>query len=173
VGDRHLAEEVLQDTFWRCWVGAEQFDSHRGRPAGWLLGVARNRAIDVLRGCQHQARLHERDALGPSESAHDPASPTASSGRPKMAHEHPALNQPDVQEAVGLRDALGQALGGLPTAQRQAIELAYYGGLTQVEIAQRLGVPLGTVKTRMRDGMDKLRTLLRPWFATDEKADST
>ena len=56
VGDRHLAQEVLQDTFLRCWEGAEQYDPARGRPAAWLLGVARNRAIDLLRGRQHQAR---------------------------------------------------------------------------------------------------------------------
>jgi RNA polymerase sigma-70 factor, ECF subfamily len=170
VGDRHLAEEVLQDTFWRCWVGAEQFDPRRGRPAGWLLGVARNRAIDVLRGRQHQARLHEREGLGRAEGLDHRTASSAHAGWPSMALQQPALSQPDVHEAVVLRDMLGHALGRLSTAQRQAIELAYYGGLTQVEIAQTLGVPLGTVKTRMRDGMERLRRVLRSHLATNDEA---
>jgi RNA polymerase sigma-70 factor (ECF subfamily) len=160
VGDRHLAEEVLQDTFWRCWVGAEQFDPARGRPTGWLLGVARNRAIDMLRSRQHQARLHERDSF------------SAESGADPMALDPNSLSTPDVHEAVLLRDTVGQALKGLSMPQRQAIELAYYGGLTQVEIATTLGVPLGTVKTRMRDGMERLRGMLRPLFAAYEKAET-
>jgi RNA polymerase sigma-70 factor, ECF subfamily len=154
VGDRHLAEEVLQDTFWRCWVGAEQFDPRRGRPAGWLLGVARNRAIDLLRGRQHQARLHERDSTVADRAEW-----------PTLALEQHGVHQPDAHEAILLRDTLGHALRDLSSAQRQTIELAYYGGLTEVEIAVTLGVPLGTVKTRMRDGMERLRTMLRPIFA--------
>jgi RNA polymerase sigma-70 factor (ECF subfamily) len=144
VGDHHLAEEVLQDTFWRSWVGVDTFDPQRGRLVGWLLGVARNRAIDLLRGRQHQARLHERDEVV-------------------------TLIQPDGHDEMALRDTLGRALGSLSTAQRQAIELAYYGDLTQAEIAHTLGTPLGTVKTRMRDGMEKLRTLLRPLLAAEDR----
>jgi RNA polymerase sigma-70 factor (ECF subfamily) len=153
VGDRHLAEEVLQDTFWRCWSGAEQFDPARGRPASWLVGVARNRAIDLLRSRQHQARLREHDDPKVTEGSMEPKSHAVGGG--------------DAQEAFVLRDTIGTALNGLSTPQRQAIELAYYGGLSQSEIARTLGVPLGTVKARMRDGMEKLRTTLRPLFASD------
>ena len=72
VGDRHLAEEVLQDTFFRCWDEVARFDPVRGRLSSWLLGVARSRAIDLLRSRQHQARLHERESLDPGDRRGDP-----------------------------------------------------------------------------------------------------
>jgi RNA polymerase sigma-70 factor, ECF subfamily len=143
LGDRELAEEVLQDTFWRCWDGAEQYDRSRGRVAGWLMGVARNRAVDVLRSRQHRARVRESQPLPPEGVRAEPA-------------------QADESDAVLLRHTIGGALDALSTAQRQAIELAYYGGMTQVEIAHTLGEPLGTVKSRMRDGLERLRGALRP-----------
>ncbi len=149
LGDRDLAEEILQDTFLRCWDNAELFDPQRGRVAGWLMGVARNRAIDVLRGRQHQARLRERGTL-----ADDPAPPEPS--------------QSDESEAVALRYTIRGALAALSTGQRQALELAYYGGLTQSEIAQSLGEPLGTIKTRIRDGIGRLRDLLYPTLDVGE-----
>jgi RNA polymerase sigma-70 factor, ECF subfamily len=141
VGDPELAREVLQDTFLRCWDGSDSFDAGRGRVAGWLMGIARNRAIDLLRSRPHQARLREREQLA------------AAIGQP---------TQPEAPGSLTMRHAVASALQGLPIAQRQAIELAYYGGLTQTEIARELGTPLGTIKSRTREAMDRLRTLLWP-----------
>jgi RNA polymerase sigma-70 factor, ECF subfamily len=95
---------VLQDTFLRCWDGIESFDPGRGRVPWWLMGIARNRAVDLLRSRPHQARLREREQLtaGSSEAA-----------------------QPDATDALAMRHAVVNALQGLPVAQRQAIELAY------------------------------------------------
>jgi len=141
VGDPELAREVLQDTFLRSWDGRETYDSRRGRIPWWLMGIARNRAIDVLRSRPHQARMREQ-AAGPS-GAHE-----AESAVPGLA------------EATARRRTVAQALAGLSDVQRKTIELAYYQGLTQVEIARHLGQPLGTVKSRMRDAMEHLRSLL-------------
>ncbi len=140
--DGALAEEVVQDVFVRCWHGLEQYDRARGTLPGWLLGITRNRAIDVLRGRQHQARLRERTPLidsGPTEPS-----------------------TPDRGEEVALRATVVQALAELSPPQREAIELAYYGGLTQSEVAAQLSQPLGTVKTRIRDGLRRLRRVLAP-----------
>lgn len=142
VGDPELAREVLQDTFLRAWDGGETYDERKGRVAWWLMGIARNRAIDLLPSRSHQARLRERDTEVAPARVVDPA--------------------PDAGEAIGLRQAVSDALAGLPVAGREAIEMAYYGGLTQVEIARELGQPLGTIKGRMRDAMERLRVALRP-----------
>ena len=142
VGDRDLAQQVLQDTFVRCWQSADRFDPARGRMAGWLMSIARNLAIDVLRGRQHHDRQHERglktEATGPMAAG------------------------TDMEDAVTLRQVVTTALNSLPANQRRPLELAFYGGMTQSEIAIRLGEPLGTIKTRMRTGMEHLRGLLRP-----------
>lgn len=141
VGDRELAQEVLQDVFVRCWNRAQTFRTDRGHVGGWLIGIARNRAIDLLRSRQHQARLREQWPLDGSES------PSA---------------QIDAVEQSALRQTLRGALQSLPDAQRETIELAFYSGFTQAEIAAATSTPLGTVKTRIRDGMLRLRALLRP-----------
>lgn len=143
VGDREVAEEILQDTFLRCWNGAETYQPARGHVAGWLMGISRNRAIDVLRSRQHKSRQRERTALPEADDPHQPGNP-------------------DETDAVVLRHTVATALATLPLNQRQVIELAYYGGLSQTEIAQRLGEPLGTVKSRTRNAMDRLRVLLGP-----------
>jgi RNA polymerase sigma-70 factor (ECF subfamily) len=144
VGDPELACEVLQDTFIRSWDGRETYDAQRGRVPWWLMGIARNRAVDLLRSRSHQARLREQER-------------TAADSR--------AMSRAGVEElsdAVALRTAVVNALQNLSPGQRQAIELAYYGGRTQVEVAQELGEPLGTIKSRTREAMDKLRQLRRP-----------
>src|SRR5262245_38975493 len=141
VGDPELAREVLQDTFLRCWDGRDSYDPSRGRVAWWLMGIARNRAIDLLRSRPHQARLREGKPLSGVARTEVP-------------------NQPDIGEAVTLRRAVASALESLPVAQRQAIELAYYAGLTQAEIAHELDEPLGTVKSRTREAMERLRISL-------------
>lgn len=143
VGERDLAEEVMQDVFLRCWHGSEQYDPTRGTLPGWLLGITRNRAIDVLRGRQHQARLREREPL-PEPGPHEPGTP-------------------DGAEEIVVRAMVGEALAELSAPQREAIELAYYGGLTQAEVADQLGEPLGTIKTRIRDGLRRLRRVLAPF----------
>jgi RNA polymerase sigma-70 factor, ECF subfamily len=140
VGDPELAREVLQDTFLRSWDGRASYDSTRGRVPWWLMGIARNRAVDLLRSRSHQARLREHDPL--------PA------GVPDAVPPH--------SDVIGLRGAVASALEGLSAVQRQAVELAYYGGLTQEEIARTLGEPLGTVKSRTREAMERLRGLLWP-----------
>ena len=149
VGDPELAREVLQDTFLRCWDGSESFDAGRGRVPWWLMGIARNRAIDLLRSRPHQARLREREQLA------------VGIGEP---------TQPDATDSLTMRHAVVRALQNLPIAQRQAIELAYYGGLTQTEIAHELGTPLGTIKSRTREAMDRLRALLWPLIEPQREA---
>ena len=144
VGDPELAREVLQDTFLRSWNGREAYDPERGRVPWWLMGIARNRAIDLLRSRSHQARLRERE-------------PLTAKTRP-----HESGLAPDLADAVGLRRAVASALQELSPVQREAIELAYYGGLTQAEVAARLREPLGTIKSRTREAMDRLRELLGP-----------
>jgi RNA polymerase sigma-70 factor (ECF subfamily) len=145
VGERELAEEIMQDTFLRCWNGAETYQSGRGQVSSWLMRIARNRAIDVLRSRNHRARRNERTSL---DAAGEASHPTG----------------PDEAEAIATRQAVAAALAALPTAQRRVVELAYYGGLSQSEIASRLGEPLGTVKSRTRAAMEQLRTSLRPHF---------
>ena len=153
IGDRQLAQEVIQDTFLRCWDQAERYDPARGQVPAWLIGVTRNRAIDVLRSRSHRARLRERDTL--------PAS-----GEPGE------LGQPDDGEAVLVRRAVRSALAALPDAQRRAIELVYYGGLTQTDIAALTDEPLGTVKGRIRLGLDRLRQALSPVLDHGEAAEA-
>ena len=141
VGDRELAREVVQDTFLRSWDSRESYDPERGRVPWWLMGIARNRAIDLLRSRSHQQRIRERRArLG----------------------EVPAVLPDDPSDAMSARRAVLQALQGLSEGRRMAIELAYYGGLTQTEIANELGEPLGTIKSRTRDAMEQLRAFLAP-----------
>ena len=143
LGDREVAEEAVQEIFWRIWQRAKSFDRNRAF-APWLFGIAHNYCIDELR--RRRARpqsVYEDD-------------------------EHPILSgiadDTDVSaEALQSeqRRIVAEALRELPTEQRQALELAYFGGLTQQEIAVRLGNPLGTIKTRMRLGLQKLRTILQ------------
>lgn len=145
LGDRELAEEVVQDTFLRCWHRVDSYQPARGQVAAWVIGIARHRAIDLLRSRSNQVRRHEAAALLDTV----PADPV------------------EVTDLIVLRDALSAALAELPVQQRHVIELAYYGGLTQAEISQQLGAPLGTIKTRTRAAMEKLRVALRPYFAPE------
>jgi RNA polymerase sigma-70 factor, ECF subfamily len=153
VGDPELAREVLQDTFLRSWDGRAAYDSGRGRVPWWLMGIARNRAIDILRSRPHQARLREQKQAASGA----PARQTADS---------------ETADTVALRRTVTQALAALTDVQREAIELAYYRGLTQVEIAHYLGQPLGTIKSRTRDAMERLRGLLQPLIEPTPKLES-
>lgn len=128
------AEEVLQELFWQVWVEARSYDENRGSPEAWLLNRARSRAIDKLRSIRRR-----------SETFVAPLGAEPSDATPN--HGVRAEDQQLVETALAL----------LPESQRRVIELAFYEGLTQSEIALRLGEPLGTIKTRMRLGLERLR----------------
>jgi RNA polymerase sigma-70 factor, ECF subfamily len=147
VGDRGAAEEVTQDVFVSSWRAAAHYRPERGSVITWLLGIAHHRAIDELRSRRHQARKRE----GPWE---EPAMPPS--------QHDPALDLRLLQAEVRA------ALAGLPNAQREVIELLYFGGLTRQEAADKLRAPLGTVHTRLRLGMAKLRQALAPLLHDDE-----
>lgn len=147
VGQRADAEEVVIEAFAQVWRDAARFDSTRGSVAGWLTMIARSRALDLVR-----ARTR-RERITASAAAERPGvSPGMSARRPD------ALGALTDSER---RSRIREALDALSPPQRQAIELAYFEGLSQSEIAERLQQPLGTVKTRVRLGMQKLRECLR------------
>jgi RNA polymerase sigma-70 factor (ECF subfamily) len=154
LGNRADAEEVVLDALVHLWREPGRFDVARGSLRAWLTVLVRSRALDLLRARQRGERLTERAARQAPEAIQGVA---ADSGDPS----DPAVQDDD-------RRRVQAALAELPQAQREAIELAYYGGLSQSEIAERTGAPLGTVKTRIRDGMEKLRVMLRPLYAGGE-----
>lgn len=164
LGDRHLAEEVLQETYLALWNRAELFDPARGSLPAWLLTIARNRAVDRLR------------ALGRRPLPLPIAEPSFENGgsadralRPDSLVGGGSVSA-DPQESVDvawLKDTVREALGQVPETERRAIELAYYEELTQTEIAARLGWPLGTVKTRTRRALGRLRLLLAEALGPD------
>lgn len=135
--DPMAAEEVTQDTFMRLWRKAETFDDRKGSFVTWLLTITRRLAIDAFRKQQRAPVLVETDPDG-----------------------WDALLGAD--DDLDLRRTLAAAVRDLPDEQRQAIELAYFYGLTHSQIADFLGEPLGTIKTRIRLGMQKLRAV---WLA--------
>ncbi len=141
-GSRETAEEVVQDVFQNIWQAAGTFQPGIAQPSSWIFGIARHRAIDATRSKRERARTREQNL--------EDTAPFVASSDPER----------DVGQLL-LRDAVRKALAELPINQRQAVELAYYGDLTRAEIADRLGEPLGTVKTRLRLGLAKLRDLLR------------
>jgi RNA polymerase sigma factor (sigma-70 family) len=138
VRDPALAEDVVQEAFLSLWRTAGRFVPERSRAGTWLLTLVHRRAVDLV-------RREERRRVEPLELAPEAADATA-------------------QEAPWLRlerERVQAALARLPDAQREAIELAYYGGFTQAELADRLGQPLGTIKSRMFAGLARLGELLR------------
>ena len=145
LNDRESAEELVQEVFLRAWRQAASYQPGLGKLSTWLLGIARNLAVDELR---RRGARPQRAGGDTEEQLNQLASPR---------NEDPA----EQVSAATQRQEIQRALRELPDAQRQVIELAYYGGLTQSEIAERLGDPLGTVKTRMRLATRKLRDLLR------------
>ncbi len=140
VGDRDLAEEVVQDVFQAVWLSAGSFQPN-GSLSAWLVGITRHRAIDATRSRRFRARARE-DMLDDDRLVGVAAADASADG-------------------LLLRAVVRAALAELPASQRQAIELGYYGGLTHAEIAARLGEPVGTIKSRMRMGLMKLRELLK------------
>jgi RNA polymerase sigma-70 factor (ECF subfamily) len=144
VGDVQLAEDLSQEVFLRLWRRPDLYDLSRGRFLTWLLSVARNRAIDERRSRGRRFRFE----TPPSESSEE------------MLVSAPTSEERDVAVVSEERVVVQKALATLPPEQRLAIQLAYFGGYTQQEIAQGLHQPLGTVKTRIRLGLQKLRLVL-------------
>ena len=140
VRDRRDAGEVLQDVFWEAWQAAGAYDPARGTPEAWVAVRARARAIDRVRSLRRRKELF----VAPVEDA-------------VAADTHPGSRPGEGLEDRGL---VQSALAQLTDVQREAIELAYYDGLTQTEIAQRTRQPLGTVKTRIRLGLERLREVV-------------
>jgi RNA polymerase sigma-70 factor (ECF subfamily) len=144
--DAHLAQDVSQEIFVRLWRKPESYVAERGRFLTWMISVTRNRAVDEIRSRGRRLR-------------HETASPEEQEREiPAGEANDPALNAQLAEQARTVRTALAE----LPPEQRQVIELAYFGGLTQQEISDQLDQPLGTVKTRIRLGMQKLRAALAP-----------
>jgi RNA polymerase sigma-70 factor (ECF subfamily) len=138
LNDEGAAEEVLQDIFYQLWRTASNFDESRGGLAGWLLVSARNRAIDRLRRRKVSKGLDE---------------------------ERPVVVKSNLESSAMQSELINRVKGvvlALPEAQRAALELAYFEGLTHTEIAERTGEPLGTIKTRLRSALQTLRQTLNP-----------
>lgn len=136
--DPRAAQDVTQEVFLGVWRGAGDFDARRGSPRAWILGLAHHKSVDRLR----------RERLRTAASLDDQLAGEFDVGEEAIRG----------AQCARVREALRQ----LPARQREAIVLAYYEGYTQQQIARRLGVPLGTVKTRIRDGMLRLRVLMQP-----------
>jgi RNA polymerase sigma-70 factor (ECF subfamily) len=138
--NRSQSEEVLQEVFLEIWQSASRFAPNKGQGRTWIMTIAHRRAVDRVRASQSSTDRDVRAGLRDIGVAHD-----------------------SVAEQVELSiegERVVDALSGLPEAQREAIVLAYYGGYSQNEISVLLGAPLGTIKTRMRDGLTRLRTAM-------------
>jgi RNA polymerase sigma-70 factor (ECF subfamily) len=142
VGEAGMAEDVTQEAFLSIWRSKAPYDPARGSVRAWVLGIVRNRAIDALRRSSRPA-------------------PKLDSDDEALLDSHPAVERTDA-EAIRRETAgrLREALGLLPRDQSQVIELAYFGGFSHSEIAELVGAPLGTIKGRMRLGLEKIRATL-------------
>jgi RNA polymerase sigma-70 factor (ECF subfamily) len=137
---RSDAEDLLQEVFVQIWRQAGSYRQERGSPEAWIVNIARSRAIDKIRSIR---RLEKNAVLTDDPSTQSTVSAESSAAESEV------------------RMTVNSALANLPDAQRRVLELAYFEGLSQSEIAARLAEPLGTVKTRMRSGVQRLRELLR------------
>ena len=135
--DETLAQDAVQEAFLGVWRTADHFTAARAKASTWVLTLVHRRAVDLV-------RREERRRTEPIETAAEPTAEDAA----------------DEVEQLAAREAVREALRTLPAEQREAIELAYYGGYTQSELAERLGQPLGTIKSRMFAGLSRLRDLL-------------
>src|SRR4051812_9097299 len=140
LGNPAAAQDVAQDVFLRLWRDPRKFDAGRGDVGAYLRLMARSRALDLWRTAQAAGRATDRMKIAAGRDEPRP-------------EEQPATRLEHRERAGGLRDALG----ALPAAQREAVVLAYWGGLTAHEIARREGVPLGTAKSRLRLGLQRMR----------------
>ena len=142
--DEKEAEEVVQDVFLQIWNRASSYDENRGSPLSWLIGIARNRAIDKARSIKLRGKFTLLEN--------------------RMNLESHSVSIIDRGQMAEKQMDIRNALGGLPKEQRTAIEMAYFSGMTHSEIAQTLEEPLGTIKTRIRLGIEKLRKSLSVYF---------
>jgi RNA polymerase sigma-70 factor (ECF subfamily) len=149
LNERAEAEETLLDVFHQVWRQASSYEPGRGSVAAWLVTICRSRAVDRLRS-------HARRAAARFEIEKEAAASAASPGGRSPSE--------DAMEADRKRATIARALDRLSDGQRHAIEMAYYQGMTHTEIAAELGEPLGTIKTRIRQGMIALRESLREQF---------
>lgn len=143
VRDPHAAEDLLQDSFWQVWKSAGSY-ANSGAAAAWIYRIARNKALDQLR----------RTKARPPIAAEVTALPVDASARPTL---------PSVEETVERRwraEQVRKGLAAIPEEQRMCLELAYFEGMSQSQIAETLSLPLGTVKTRLRLGVEKLERIL-------------
>ena len=147
LNNQQAAEDVLQDVFTQIWDKAPLYDSNRGKPLTWAVTLTRNKAIDRLRSVQRRHRLQ------------DDVEKEASLGE-----QFDGRNSLDAVEGIEKAQLIREAMIKLSEEQRAAIELAFFGGLTQTEIAEKLNEPLGTIKARIRRGMMKLRDVVEPWL---------
>ena len=151
LGKTGEAEEVVQEVFLYAWRSASSFDPSRGSVLAWLLVATRSRAIDRLRA--------RRPTVAAEPGGRDPLTDVPAAG--------------DVEEGSAAREwetICRGAIGELPSEQRRVLELAYFEGLTHQEIAERTSTALGTVKTRIRLGLMKLRELMRPYWTRERDA---
>jgi RNA polymerase sigma-70 factor, ECF subfamily len=152
LGNHEEAAELLQDVYLEVWRKVSRYDVGRGTPIAWLITLTKSRAID---------RLRARTARG-----HHTTGSVEAGTATQRTDEGPSPFETKADQE--LRTAVITAVAGLPQAQQQAIELAYYEGLSHTEIASRLNQPLGTVKTRIKLGMSKLREVLQQWRNTGD-----
>jgi len=155
--DRGTAEEVVQETFLALWNRAESFDAAAGSLAAWLHTIARNRAIDRLRAAGRRPSLVALSSAAGLDEDPTQALERLVSGGSVVASAVAPAGPEEAYEAVGRREAIRLAVGEMPEAERTVILLAYQEELSQSEIADRLGWPLGTVKTRTRRALLRLR----------------
>ncbi len=145
LNDQEAAEDVLQDVFVQIWEKAPTYDPSRGKPLTWAVTMTRNKSIDRLRSAQRRYRLHdevERET--------------------EIMEQTPDRSSPDAVDTSEHSKIVHSAVMQLSKEQRQAIELAFFSGLTQAEIAEKLNEPLGTVKARIRRGMMRLKEIISP-----------
>jgi RNA polymerase sigma-70 factor (ECF subfamily) len=142
IGDRLVAEDVLQETFWRVWQNAVTYEAQRGSFTSWLFRIARNLAIDAYR--RQRVRPQAIGEMTDSDPILDQLP-------------DPNMNVSELAQANLKAQTVRSALATLPREQRQVIELAYFYGMTRQEIAETTGEPLGTIHTRARLGLQKLR----------------
>lgn len=142
LGDAAEAEDVLQEVFLQIWDKSGTFNAQLGKPSSWVITLARHRSLDRLRSSIRRFRLSEQMQTAATEEVHEP----------------------DFADSTEKAKAIRAAINTLPNEQRQAIELAYFGGLSQSEISAQLQEPLGTIKARIRRGMLHLRDHLEGWL---------
>ncbi len=143
LNDQREAEDVLQDVFIQIWDKAKLYNAERGKPLTWAMTLTRNKAIDRLRSAQRRYRLQDQVEK-----------------ETKVSNQSVLRDTPDEVDALEKSRIIRSAVLQLSNEQREAIELAFFSGLTQNEIAQELNQPLGTVKARIRRGMLKLKEVI-------------